>query len=70
MLIAALVGVACYNFICAGVDVPTGQTSKMMMLAGRRSGTRKENLSDVYIAKVADVFAKYINMDWTLLMWK
>ena len=63
MLIAALVGVACYNFICAGADVPTGQTSKMMMLAGRRSGTRKENLSDVYIAKVADVFAKYINMD-------
>ena len=63
MLISALVGVACYNFICAGVDVPTGQTSKMMMLAGRRSGTRKENLSDVYIAKVADVFAKYINMD-------
>lgn len=63
MLIAALVGVACYNFICAGVDVPTGQTSKMMMLAGRRSGTRKENLGDVYIAKVADVFAKYISMD-------
>ncbi len=63
MLIAALVGIACYNFICAGVDVPTGQTSKMMMLAGRRSGTRKENLSDVYIAKVADVFAKYIHMD-------
>ena len=63
MLIATLVGVACYNFICAGADVPTGQTSKMMMLAGRRSGTRKENLSDVYIAKVADVFAKYINMD-------
>ena len=63
MLIAALVGVACYNFICAGADVPTGQTSKMMMLAGRRSGARKENLSDVYIVKVADVFAKYINMD-------
>lgn len=63
MLISALVGVACYNFICAGADVPTGQTSKMMMLAGRRSGTRKENLSDVYIVKVADVFAKYINMD-------
>jgi len=63
MLIAALVGVACYNFICAGVDVPTGQTSKMMMLAGRRSGTRKENLSDVYIAKVADVFAKFIHLD-------
>ena len=63
MLIAALVGIACYNFICAGADVPTGQTSKMMMLAGKRSGTRKENLSDVYIAKVADVFAKHINID-------
>lgn len=63
MLIATLSGVACYNFICIGVDVPTGQTSKMMMLAGRRSGTRKENLSDVYIAKVAGVFAKYIHMD-------
>lgn len=63
MLIASLCGVACYNFICIGVDIPTGQTSKMMMLAGRRSGTRKENLSDVYIAKVADVFAKYIHMD-------
>lgn len=63
MLIAALVGVACYNFICMGVDIPTGQTSKMMMLAGRRSGTRKENLSDVYIAKVVGVFAKYIHID-------
>lgn len=63
MLIAALIGIACYNFICAGVDVPTGQTSKMMMLAGRRSGTRKENLSDVYIARVADVFARYIHLD-------
>lgn len=63
MLISTLIGIACYNFICAGADVPTGQTSKMMMLAGRRSGTRQENLSDVYIAKVADMFAKYINMD-------
>ena len=55
MLTAVLVGIACYNFICAGADVPTGQTSKMMMLAGRRSGTRKELLGDVYIAKIADV---------------
>ena len=63
MLTAALIGIACYNFICAGADVPTGQSSKMMMLAGRRSGTRKELLGDVYIAKIADVFAKYISMD-------
>ena len=63
MLTAVLVGIACYNFICAGADVPTGQTSKMMMLAGRRSGTRKELLGDVYIAKIADVFARFISLD-------
>ncbi len=63
MLIASLVGVAAYNFICAGVDVPTGQTSKMMMLSGKRSGAKKENLGDVYIAKVAALFAKFIHPD-------
>ena len=63
MLTAALIGIACYNFLCAGADVPTGQTSKMMMLAAKRSGTRKELLGDVYIAKIADVFARYISID-------
>lgn len=42
MLTAALAGIACYNFICVGRDIPTGQTSKMMILSGRREGTRKE----------------------------
>ncbi len=63
MLVAALVGVAAYNFICSAVDVPTGQTSKMMMLSGRRDGGKKENLADVYIAKVAALFAKFIHPD-------
>ena len=63
MLTAALIGIACYNFLCAGADVPTGQTSKMMMLAPRRSGTRKELLGDVYIAKIADVLARFISLD-------
>ncbi len=63
MLLALLAGVATYNFGCAAVDVPTGATSKMMMLAGRRKGTKKENLGDVYVTKVADVFARFIHLD-------
>ena len=63
MLTAALAGIACYNFICVGRDIPTGQTSKMMILSGRREGTRKENLGDVYIAKAADLFSRFIHPD-------
>ena len=63
MLIAALVGIASYNLACYINDVPTGQTSKMMILAGRREGTRKENLSDIYIAKVAGLFSRFIQID-------
>ncbi len=63
ILIAVFIGVAVYNFSCATVDVPTGATSKMMMLAGRRKGTKKENLGDVYVTKVADLFARLIHLD-------
>ncbi len=63
LLIAALSGIASYNFVCSINDVPTGQTSKMMILAGRREGTRKENLSDIYIAKVAGLFSRFIQID-------
>ena len=63
MLIASLVGIASYNLACYINDVPTGQTSKMMILAGRREGTRKENLSDIYIAKVAGLFSRFIQID-------
>ncbi len=61
--IAALVGIAAYNFLCFGTDIPTGQTSKMMMLAGKRSGTRTEGLFDVYISKVSSLFAPIISID-------
>lgn len=63
MLTAAFAGIACYNFICVGRDIPTGQTSKMMILSGRREGTRKENLGDVYIARVAELFSSFIHPD-------
>ncbi len=63
MLTAALVGFAAYNIICATVDVPTGATSRMMMLAGQREGKPKEGLWDVYISKVAALFAGIIHLD-------
>ena len=63
MLTAALAGIACYNCICVGRDIPTGQTSKMMILSGRREGIRKENLGDVYIARVAELFSSFIHPD-------
>lgn len=63
ILTAALVGFAAYNLICAATDVPTGATSKMMMLAGRRDGTKGEQLADVYLAKVAALFARFIHLD-------
>ena len=61
--IAALVGIAAYNLLCYGKDIPTGKASKMMMLAGKRSGSRTEGLFDVYIAKVSALFAPIINLD-------
>ena len=61
--IASLVGIAAYNFLCYGKDIPTGKASKMMMLAGKRSGSRTEGLFDVYIAKVSALFAPIINLD-------
>ena len=63
LLAAVLTGVACYNFICVGKDIPTGQTSKMMILSGRREGSRKEMLGDVYISKVASMFSGMIRLD-------
>ncbi len=63
MLIATLCGVATYNFICAGTDVPTGQTSKAVMLAGRHDGSKRETLLDVYVARIATLFERFIHPD-------
>ncbi len=63
MLTAGLVGVAAYNFICAGTDVPTGQTSKAVMLAGRHDGSKRETLLDVYVARIATLFERFIRPD-------
>ena len=48
LLAAALAGIGCYNLSCAFVDVPTAQTSRMMMRARKQTGTSNEKLFDVY----------------------
>lgn len=58
-----LFGFAVYNLSTAFADIPTSKTSKMMMLARKQQGTKKEQLLDVYITKVARLFAPYLRLD-------
>lgn len=58
-----LFGFAVYNLSTAFADIPTSKTSKMMMLARKQQGTKKEQLLDVYITKVAGLFAPYLRLD-------
>lgn len=68
MILLALVsifflGIAAYNLSCAFVDIPTGRTSKMMMLARKQPGAKKEKLLDVYITKIAGLLAPFLRLD-------
>ncbi len=56
-------GIAAYNLSCAFVDIPTGRTSKMMMLARRQQSSKKEKLLDVYITKIAVLLAPFLRLD-------
>ena len=58
-----LFGFAAYNLTCAFVDVPTGKTSKMMLMARKQQGVKTEKLLDVYITKIAALIAPYIRLD-------
>ena len=63
LLAAALAGTGCYNLSCAFVDVPTAQTSRMMMRARKQTGTSNEKLSDVYLTKIAGKLAPLLKLD-------
>lgn len=52
-----------YNLSTAFADIPTSRTSKMMMLAKKQRGTKNEQLLDVYLTKVAKLFAPYLRLD-------
>ena len=56
-------GFATYNLSTAFADIPTSRTSKMMMLAKKQKGAKNEQLLDVYITKVAKLFAPYLRLD-------
>ena len=62
LLAVCLFGTALYYLACAFADVPTVKTSRMM-LAAQRQGKRRENLFDVYAAKVSSRIAPCIRLD-------
>ena len=62
LLAVCLFGTALYYLTCAFADVPTRKTSRMMLLA-QRQGKRRENIFDVYAAKVSSKIAPYVRLD-------
>lgn len=58
-----LLGVSAYNLSCAFADIPTGRTSRMMMLARKQQKARKEKLLDVYITRIACLAAPFLRLD-------
>lgn len=56
-------GIAAYNLSCAFADIPTGRTSKMMMLTRKQQSAKKEKLLDVYITKIAVLLAPFLRLD-------
>lgn len=55
--------ISAYNLSCAFVDVPTGKTSKAMILTRKQQGQRNVKLLDIYITKVASYFEEFVRLD-------
>ena len=62
LLAVCMFGTALYYLTCAFADVPTRKTSRMMLMA-QRQGKRRENIFDVYAAKVSSKIAPYVRLD-------
>lgn len=60
---AALVGCGIYLVICAVTDVPTGKSTKMMMLTAKRKGEKTDRLLDAYITVIARQLESRIRLD-------
>lgn len=54
---------AVYNLSCAFADIPTSKTSRMMMLARKQQGVKNEKLLDVYLTRIAALFAPCLRLD-------
>lgn len=63
LITAVFTGIGCYHLSCAFVDVPTAQTSRMMMLARKQTGSSNEKLFDVYLTKIAGKFSPLLMLD-------
>lgn len=63
ILACTFFGIAAYNLSCAFVDVPTGKTSKAMLLTRKQRGLRNEKLLEVYITKIAGYFERFVKLD-------
>ncbi|WP_444643142.1 hypothetical protein ACRQU7_01300 [Caproiciproducens sp. R1] len=63
ILACTFFGVAAYNLSCAFVDVPTGKTSKAMLMTRKQHGVKNEKLLEVYITRIASYFEPFIKLD-------
>ncbi len=60
---AIMMGCGAYCIACAVAEVPTGKTTKMMMLTVKRKGQKKEKLLDVYITRIARKLERFVHLD-------
>lgn len=63
LLACACFGVAAYNLSCAFVDIPTGKTSKAMLMTRKQHGVKNEKLLEVYITRIASYFERWVHLD-------
>jgi len=63
LIACVLFGFATYNLTCAFVDVPTGKTSKMMLISKKQQGVQREKLFEVYITHIAGRLEPLVRLD-------
>lgn len=62
LIACGLTGFAAYNLATGFLDIPTRRASRLM-LQSKRQGQQQENLLDVYITKLAQRLARFVNLD-------
>jgi len=63
LIACVLLGIAAYNLSCAFIDIPTGKTSKMMLLSRKQQGVKTDKLLDVYITRIAIFLERFVKLD-------
>lgn len=60
---AACIGIGAYNILCTATEIPSGKTTKMMMLTAKHRGEKKEKLLDVYVTRLASKLERFVRID-------